>query len=111
MRDDHVFVMHILDAINLIEEYLGGVEFEDFISHKLIQDGVIRQLEVIGEVTKHLTPELREKNSNVPWEDIAGMRDKLIHQYFGVDLEAVWDTAQKDLPVLKENVERILRMP
>jgi uncharacterized protein with HEPN domain len=97
-----------LDSINQIEEYLNGVDFEDFIKRKLIQDGVIRQLEIIGEATKHLSPELREKYSNIPWEDIAGMRDKLIHHYFGVDLEAVWDTAAKDLPDLKENVKKIL---
>ena len=90
MKEDKIFLKHILDSINQIEEYLNGVVFEDFIKRKLIQDGVIRQLEIIGEATKHLSPELREKSSNIPWEDIAGMRDKLIHHYFGVDLEAVY---------------------
>jgi uncharacterized protein with HEPN domain len=108
MKEDKIFLKHILDSINQIVEYLNGVDFEDFIKRKLIQDGVIRQLEIIGEATKHLSPELRKKYSNIPWEDIAGMRDKLIHHYFGVDLEAVWDTAAKDLPDLKENVKKIL---
>lgn len=108
MKEDKIFLKHILDSINQIEEYLNEVYFEDFIKSKLIQDGVIRQLEIIGEATKHLSLELREKYSNIPWEDIAGMRDKLIHHYFGVDLEAVWDTAAKDLPDLKENVKKIL---
>lgn len=110
MKEDNIFLKHILDSINQIDEYLNGVKFEAFIKRKLIQDGVIRQLEIIGEATKNLSPELREKYSNVPWEDIAGMRDKLIHHYFGVDLEAVWDTAAKDLPDLKENVKKILEI-
>ena len=108
MKDDAVFLKHVLDSINQIEEYVDGMGFEDFISRKLVQDGVIRQLEIIGEATKHLSPELREKYPKIPWEDIAGMRDKLIHHYFGVDLEVVWDTVEKDLPALKKNVKKIL---
>jgi uncharacterized protein with HEPN domain len=108
MKDDSIFLRHILDSINQIGEYVNGLGFEDFVMHKLVQDGVIRQLEIIGEATKRLSPELREKHSHIPWEDIAGMRDKLIHHYFGVDLEAVWDTIEKDLPVLKKEVRKIL---
>ncbi|MCX9082592.1 MAG: DUF86 domain-containing protein [Candidatus Methanoperedens sp.] len=108
MKDDAVFLKHILDSINQIEEYIDGMGFEDFIGCKLVQDGVVRQLEIIGEATKHLSPELREKYPKIPWEDIAGMRDKLIHHYFGVDLEVVWDTVEKDLPALKKKVKKIL---
>ena len=85
MKDDAVFLKHIHDSINQIEEYVDGMGFEDFVTSKLVQDGVVRQLEIIGEATKHLSPELREKYPKTPWEDIAGMRDKLIHHYFGVD--------------------------
>lgn len=74
----------------------------------LVQDGVIRQLEIIGEATKRLSLELREKNSDVPWQDIAGMRDKLIHGYFGVDIEKVRLTAKHDLPGFKLDIIRIL---
>lgn len=74
----------------------------------LVQDGVIRQLEIIGEATKRLSLELREKNSDIPWQDIAGMRDKLIHGYFGVDIEKVWLTAKHDLPGFKLDIIRIL---
>jgi len=108
MKDDDVFLKHVLDSINQIEEYVDGMGFEDFVSNRLVQDGVVRQLEIIGEATKHLSPELREKYPKTPWEDIAGMRDKLIHHYFGVDLEVVWDTVEKDLPALKKNVKKIL---
>ncbi len=108
MKDDDVFLKHVLDSINQIEEYVDGMGYEDFVSNRLVQDGVVRQLEIIGEATKNLSPELREKYPKTPWEDIAGMRDKLIHHYFGVDLEVVWDTVEKDLPALKKQVKKIL---
>ena len=88
------------DAIWRIEEYLAGVNEETFRQGTLVQDGVIRQLEIVGEATKRLSREVRVKYPNVPWQDIAGMRDKLIHDYFGVDLDAVWLTARDDVPVL-----------
>jgi uncharacterized protein with HEPN domain len=107
-RDDSVYLRHILDAISRIEEYLHGVDEETFYQHYLVQDGVIRQLEIIGEASKRLSREVRASCPNVPWPDIAGMRDKLIHDYFGVDLEAVWLTARDDIPALKAEVSTSL---
>ena len=107
-RDDSVYLRHILDAISRIEEYLHGVDEETFYQHYLVQDGVIRQLEIIGEASKRLSREVRASCPNVPWPDIAGMRDKLIHDYFGVDLEAVWLTARDDIPALKAEVSTML---
>lgn len=108
-RDDSVYLRHILDAISRIEEYLHGVDEEMFYQHHLVQDGVIRQLEIIGEASRRLSREVRASWPNVPWQDIAGMRDKLIHDYFGVDLEAVWLTARGDIPALKTEVSAILK--
>lgn len=108
-RDDTVYLKHILDAIVRIEGYLSGVSHEEFTKNLLLQDGVIRQMEIIGEAAKRISSDLRNKYSKIPWKDIAGMRDKLIHDYFGIDINAVWVTTRKDIPELKADVQRILK--
>jgi len=110
-RDDRFYLLHILDAIEQIEEYVADCDEARFLSTRLVQDGVIRQFEIIGEATKNLAPETRAAAADIPWKDIAGMRDKLIHQYFGVDLPSVWLTFKEDLPVLKAAVIRLLGSP
>jgi len=75
----------------------------------LLQDGTIRQIEIIGEAVRHISKDIRKTYLEIPWQDVAGMRDKLIHDYFGVDIEKVWLTAREDLPVLKEQVLGILK--
>ncbi len=107
-RDDSVYLNHILDAISRIESYLQGVDEEAFFRQLLVQDGVIRQIEIVGEAVKRLSSDLRTQHPQIPWQGIAGMRDKLIHHYFGVDIQKVWDTATEDIPVLKTEVSRIL---
>jgi len=108
-KDDTVYLRHSLDAITTVEEYLYGVNETKFKTAKLLQDGAIRQIEIIGEATRHISKEFWKIYPEIPWEDIAGMRDKLIHDYFGVDLEKVWLTAKEDLPPLKEKVAEILK--
>lgn len=109
MRHDQiVYLKHILDAAAKITEYLQGVSEDVFQDKSLIQDGVIRQLEIVGEAVRHLSPEFRKRYPDIPWQDIAGMRDKLIHNYFGVDLIQVWSAATEDLPALEERVREIL---
>ncbi|RMF57484.1 MAG: DUF86 domain-containing protein [Calditrichaeota bacterium] len=108
VHDDKVYLHHILDAIDRIENYLRDRSREEFERETLLQDAVIRQLEIIGEATRHRTEELREQYPEIPWQDMVGMRNKLIHDYLGVDVELVWVTATEDLPDLREQIEIIL---
>jgi uncharacterized protein with HEPN domain len=105
---DKAYLRHILEALLRIEGYVSGVEFDAFCKNLLLQDGVIRQLEIIGEASKRLAPETKGLLPEVPWKDIAGMRDKLIHDYVGVDIEAVWKTVVQDVPVLRTSLQGLL---
>ncbi|MBI2100809.1 MAG: DUF86 domain-containing protein [Candidatus Vogelbacteria bacterium] len=111
MKRDEVYLKHILDAIKSIEQYLDLIKNHDqFLSkeNKMIRDAVVRQLEIIGEAAKNLSEKIKEKENTLPWKEIAGMRDKLIHEYFEVDLEIVWSTVKDDLPPLKNFIEKML---
>ncbi len=110
MKKDSVYLKHILDAITRIQEYVRDTTHDTFKVTPLVQDGVIRQFEIIGEATKNLSDDFRTAYPDIPWKDMAGMRDKLIHQYFGVDIFAVWDSIEQDLPLLKEQITNILQL-
>ncbi len=108
-NNDDIYLTHILDAITKIEEYVKKIYVQQFLANSLIKEGVIRQIEIIEKKKKNLSPKFKNRYPIVPWKDIAGMRDKLIHDYLGVDLVAVWDTVKKDIPFLKSNVKKIVR--
>lgn len=109
MDKDELYIRHILDAINTIESYVASFQREDFVQtkNKLTQDGVIRELEIIGEATGKLSEAIKKANPILPWREIAAMRNKLIHEYFGVDLGVVWQTVQEDLPKLKTTLKTL----
>ncbi len=107
MKSDKVYLAHIKDAIRDIETFTAKRTKKEFRESKLIQSAVIRQIEIIGEATKNLSSAIRNKHKDIPWKDIAGMRDMLIHEYFGVDLEAVWRTVTEDIPALKRQLLKI----
>ena len=99
-RDEGDYIEDIFDAMLDIQEFTAEYSYDQFVNDRKTQYAVIRAIEIIGEASKNLPLEIREKYRAVPWRDMATMRDRLIHGYFGVDLIILWDTAQQDIPLL-----------
>src|SRR3989344_1410372 len=108
-KDPEIFLQHVFESINFIESFSKTLTKEKFIKSRMRQNSIVRELEIIGEAVKNLSPEFMGKHKDVPWSDIARTRDKLIHHYFGVDLNEVWDIIKKDLPKLKKQIQEILK--
>ena len=101
MKNDLAYIEHILLSIAKIKEYTKNLSKDDFEQNEMIQDAVIRNIEIIGEAAKKVSSDLKSSYLNIPWKEIAGMRDKLIHDYMGVDVEVVWKTLETDIPELE----------
>ena len=106
-KDIKIFLEYILESINLIEEYVKDKNKNDFVKSIQLQDSVIRRIEIIGEAIKNVPSVFKEKYPQIPWKQITGMRDILIHQYFGVDLNLTWEVIIKELPKLKKEIINI----
>jgi len=107
MKDDRIYLLHVRDAIQHILDYTTAGK-ESFFSERKTQDAVVRNLEIIGEATKRISPSLKDSRPDISWKPIAGMRDKLIHDYFGINLQLVWDVVERDLPALQLKVAQVL---
>ena len=105
---DPDFLADILEASIRAQKYISGLDYDGFMSDTKTQDAIIRTLEIVGEATKQLTPELRDSHANIPWKSMAGMRDRLIHDYFGVNLDIVWEVVTTDLPAIEAEIKSIL---
>jgi uncharacterized protein with HEPN domain len=103
-KNDLVFIEHILDSIGAIEEFSKGMSKAELKASRLRQSAIVREIEVIGEAAKNVSRMNKEKFKEIPWRDIAGTRDKMIHHYFGVDLDIVWNIVRHDLPTLKRQM-------
>jgi uncharacterized protein with HEPN domain len=107
MKNDMAYIEHILQAIEKILFYTENMSKSDFEINEMVQDAVIRNFEIIGEATKKTSTIFKEKYPEIPWKLMAGMRDKLIHDYLGVDTDVVWRTIELDIPSLKLSIEKI----
>ena len=108
-RDYRDYLQDILDAVKDIENFVDDMSFEQFEKDRKTLNAVVRSIEVIGEASKKIPSSLRTKYETLPWKKMTGMRDKLIHAYFGVDTETLWKTVKDDIPPLKQLIQKMLK--
>jgi uncharacterized protein with HEPN domain len=108
-RDYRDYLQDILDAVNDIESFVDGMTYEEFIKDRKTLNAVVRSIEIIGEASKNLPETLKANCKELPWKQMAGMRDKLIHAYFGVDVETLWKAVKENIPPLKGGIQKMLK--
>lgn len=102
-----IYLQHIIESADLATEYIKGKRQKEFFLDIQLQDSVIRRIEIIGEAAKKIPDDFRKKHPDIPWRNIAGMRDIIVHEYFGLDLKLVWAVAKHDLPRLRKQLTKI----
>lgn len=110
MKDDRLYLLHIRECIQHIEDYVEEGR-QAFLTKPMVHDAVLRRLHTMAESTQRLSEPLKERHPNVPWREIAGFRNVVVHDYLGIDLEAAWAIVERDLPPLRQAVERMLAEP
>jgi len=106
-KNDLAYIDHILDCIRKIRHFSKGLDIKKFSEDELVQDAILRNIEVIGEAAKKISADTKKTYYEIPWKEITGMRDKLIHDYLGVDNQVVWETIKKDIPELRRLLKEI----
>lgn len=108
IKDPIIYLEQIIEAIDIIQKYTLGMKKADFIKPSSVQDAVILRLEIVGEAARVVPEEFRKKHKSIPWRKIADFRNKLVHDYFGVDFDLVWNILQKDLPKLQKQIGKLI---
>ncbi len=108
-RDYRDYLQDILDAVDDVEVFVGDMSFEEFKKDRKTLNAVVRSIEIIGEASKKLPDSLKAKYRELPWKEMSGMRDKLIHAYFGMDTETIWKTVKENIPPLKKSIQKMLK--
>lgn len=106
---DRVYLTHMQEEVGFLREHLRGVTFDAFVSDEVLMRAVARSLEIIGEAAKNLSPTLRNRHANVDWRGMAGLRDVLIHKYFGINWRIVWDVVQNKIPTFDQQLRRVIK--
>jgi len=107
MRDMRVYVQDMIESVEVIGEYIQSLTEEEFYRNRQVQDAVLRRSEIIGKAVKNIDEDFRNRYAEIPWKKIAGLRDVLIHEYFGVNMKRVWLVIKVDLPALKSEISKI----
>jgi len=107
-RDYSLYIKDILDCIERVEEFIGDMNYDEFLADDKTSSAVVRKLEIIGEATKNIPKSITQKYEEIPWKEMARMRDKIIHFYFGVDYKIVWNVIKERLPEIKPTILQIL---
>ncbi len=108
MRNYRLYLQDIIEAMVAVQEFTEGINFETFVADDKTASAVVRKLEIIGEATKNVPETIRQKYPQVPWRNMAGMRDRIIHAYFDINHSVVWDTLKNRIPALQPIIEQIL---
>lgn len=109
MKDDQIYIEHILTAISDIRDFTKDLTKRDFLKNKMAEHAVVRNIEVIGEACKHLSTRFRDRHPDIPWKDIIKMRNKVTHFYFGIDYNIVWEVVKRDMTQLEKKLNSIIK--